>query len=82
MKYLKLFVLFIFPLALFAQEKVFFNARIFTADIRHPFAEAIAIKEKKILSVGSYDDVKKSVGAAAEWIDCKGNFLMPQTVKF
>jgi predicted amidohydrolase YtcJ len=77
MKYLKLFVFSIFPLALFAQEKVFYNARIFTADIRHPFAEAIAIKEKKILSVGSYDDVKKSAGISAEWIDCKGNFLMP-----
>jgi len=77
MKHLKLLLLFLLPLLLAAQEKVFYNARIFTADTRHPFAEAIAIKEKKIVAVGRYADVKKSVGTAAEWIDCKGNFLMP-----
>lgn len=77
MKHLKLLLLFFLPLLLTAQEKVFYNARIFTADIRHPFAEAIAIKEKKIVAVGRYADVKKSVGTAAEWIDCKGKFLMP-----
>lgn len=77
MKRLNLMLLFIFPLLLTAQEKVFYNARIFTADIKQPFAEAIVINGKRIVAVGRYSEVKKFAGAAAEWINCKGNFLMP-----
>jgi predicted amidohydrolase YtcJ len=77
MKRVKLSLIFFFPLLLIAQEKVFYNARIFTADSKHPFAEAIAIKEKKIVAVGNYNEVIRSVSANAELIDCKGSFLMP-----
>lgn len=77
MKYLKLILIFFIPHLLAAQEKIFFNALIFTADIKHPFAEAIAIKGKKIIAVGSFTEMKKNADAAAELIDCKGNFLMP-----
>ena len=58
MKWITLLLLFVLPLLLNAQEKVYFNARIFTADRDHPFAEAIAIKGKWIVAVGNYDDVK------------------------
>ncbi|MEI9912300.1 MAG: hypothetical protein WDO71_23165 [Bacteroidota bacterium] len=51
MKYLELLLAFCMPLLLAAQEKVFFNTRIFTADIQRPFAEAIAIKGKTIIAV-------------------------------
>src|SRR4030095_9368381 len=54
--------------------------RIFTANAEHPVAEAIAIKEKKIVAVGNYSEVKGSVSAKAELIDCKGAFLMPGVV--
>ena len=74
---LKLLLLFFFPLLLSAQEKIFYNARIFTADANHPFAEAIAISGKKIVAVGRTNDVQKAVGTAAEMINCNGNFLMP-----
>lgn len=77
MKYLKLLLIFFIPLVPVAQETFFFNARIFTADIQQPFAEAIAIKGKSILAVGSFTEVKKRAGAAATLIDCNGNFLMP-----
>ncbi len=77
MKYLELLLAFCMPLLLAAQEKVFFNTRIFTADIQRPFAEAIAIKGKTIIAVGTFTEVKKRVGAAAELIDGKGNFMMP-----
>ena len=77
MKVLTLLLLLHLPMMLTAQEKVFYNARIFTADNQHSFAEAIAISGKKITSVGRYDEVKKTVGAAAEWINCYGRFLMP-----
>ena len=77
MKQVKLLLFLFLPLLLAAQEKVFYNARIFTADALHPFADAIAIKGKKIVAVGTYDKVKKVVSPSAELIDCKGNFLMP-----
>ena len=60
-----------------AQEKVFFNAKIFTADPQKPFADAIAIKGKIISAVGNLHEVKGSVSVNAEWIDVKGGFLMP-----
>ncbi len=66
-----------FPLLVAAQEKVFYNARIFTADPQQPFAEAIAINGKIITAVGNYTAVKKKAGVHAEWIDLKGGFLMP-----
>ena len=77
---LKLLLLFFFPLLLSAQEKVLYNARIFTADENHPFAEAIAINGKKIVAVGRTSDVKKAVSPSAQMIDCNGNFLMPGLV--
>src|SRR5262245_8593804 len=77
MKPAKLLLFFILPLLLRAQEKVFFNAKIFTADRDHPFAEAIAIKGKWIVAVGNYDDVKRSVSINAQQIDLGGSLLMP-----
>ena len=77
MKPVSIVLLLILPLLLHAQEKVFYNAKIFTADRDHPFAEAIAIKGKWIVSVGNYEDVKRSVAVTAQQIDLGGSFLMP-----
>ena len=77
MKQVSLLLLFILPLLLRAQEKVFFNAKIFTADRAHPFAEAVATKGKWIVAVGNYNDVKRSVSKNAQQIDLGGSFLMP-----
>jgi len=77
MKPLSLFLFLILPLLLHTQEKVFYNAKIFTGDRDHPFAEAIAIKGKWIVAVGNYDEVKRSVGMSAEQNDLRGGFLMP-----
>lgn len=68
---------FILPLLLHSQENVFYNAKIFTADRDHPFAEAIAVKGKWIVAVGNYEDVKRSVAITAQQIDLGGSFLMP-----
>jgi predicted amidohydrolase YtcJ len=77
MKPQRLLLVFIFPLLVQAQEKVFYNAKIFTGEREHSFADAIAIKGKWIISVGNYDDVKRHVGMNAEQIDLHGSFLMP-----
>src|SRR5215469_14104203 len=52
-----------------AAERVFYNARIFTAETEHPYAEAVAIRGDKIVAVGSRADVEKKVGKQAERID-------------
>ena len=77
MKQISLLLFFTFPLFCIAQETVFFNAKIFTANPQKPFAEAIAVNGKVIIAVGNYNEVKKKASNNAEWIDLKGGFLMP-----
>lgn len=76
-KKLLIFLLLSFPLLVAAQEKVFYNAKIFTANAQSPYAEAIAWKGKIIIAVGSVDEVRKAVGKNAEWTDLNGGFVMP-----
>jgi predicted amidohydrolase YtcJ len=66
-----------FALAQTSDERVFFNAKIFTADSDHPYAEAVAIRGDKIVAVGNRDDATRAVGSKAESIDLKGYFLTP-----
>ena len=77
MRYTTLLLFFLLPVFCNAQLKIFYNARIFTSDVNHPFAEAVAISGKKIIAVGNYAEVKKAAGPSAEAVDCNGNFLMP-----
>ena len=60
-----------------AKEKIFYNAKIFTANINKPYAEAIAVRDDKIVAVGNYSEVKKTVSANALQIDLGGKFLLP-----
>jgi len=60
-----------------AQERILFNAKIFTAEPLNPYAEAIAIRGGRIVAVGTYAEVAKSVSADAERVDLKGKTLFP-----
>jgi predicted amidohydrolase YtcJ len=60
-----------------AVERLFYNARIFTAEPEHPYAEAVAIRGDKIVAVGSRVDVEKMVGKQAERVDLRGQWLLP-----
>jgi len=60
-----------------ASERIFFNAKIFTADPQNPYAEAIAIRGNKIAAVGTLPEVTKSVSANAERVDLRGKSLFP-----
>ena len=60
-----------------AAESVFYNARIFTAETEHPYAEAVAIRGNEIVAVGSRAEVEKRVGKQAERIDLHGQLLLP-----
>lgn len=58
-------------------EKILYNAKIFTADIAHPYAEAVAIRADKIVAVGNFESIKTSVGKDAALIDMRGGFILP-----
>jgi hypothetical protein len=60
-----------------AAERIFYNAKIFTGEPEHPYAEAVAIRGDKIVAVGSYADVKLAVGKDAKAIDLQGKTLLP-----
>ena len=53
------------------------NAKVYTVNKDQPEAEALAIKEGKIIFVGSNADAKKYTGDKTEVIDANGQFVMP-----
>jgi len=64
-------------LAVAADGRVLYNGKIFTAEPEHPYAEAVAIRGDKIVAVGNRGDVSKAIANDAEFVDLKGNFLIP-----
>jgi predicted amidohydrolase YtcJ len=60
-----------------ASERVFYNGKIFTGEPEHPYAEAVAIRGAKIVAVGSFAEVKQTLGKNAEAVDLKGKSLLP-----
>src|SRR6266566_4517662 len=60
-----------------AVERVFCNAKIFTAEPDHPYAEAVAIRNGKIVAVGSCSQVKSAAGKNNDFADLHGQSLLP-----
>jgi predicted amidohydrolase YtcJ len=75
----------LFSLCLFAcsQEQsqkadmVLNNAIVYTVNKNQPGADAVAVKDGKIIFTGTNEDVKKYIDSKTEVIDCKGQFVMP-----
>lgn len=60
-----------------AADLVLANAVVATMDESNPTAEAIAIKNGKILFVGLSNDAESFIGDSTEVIDLEGKFVMP-----
>ncbi|HQU59412.1 MAG TPA: amidohydrolase family protein [Saprospiraceae bacterium] len=58
-------------------DKILFNGNFYTVEEDTPLAEAIAIKDGRILLVGSNDEVEALQGKHTERIDLNGQFAMP-----
>lgn len=58
-------------------DLIVLNAKIRTMDSVKPFAEAIAVKQNKIIAVGKNAEIKKFADAATETIDARGKLLIP-----
>jgi predicted amidohydrolase YtcJ len=61
-------------------DRVYRNGVIFTANPRNGTAEALAIRNGRILYVGGNQGVTPFVGPATVSVDLKGRFLMPGLV--
>jgi predicted amidohydrolase YtcJ len=58
-------------------DVVLLHGRIYTVDSKHPWAEAIAVREGKILAVGSDGQIAKYRGPSTKIIDAKGRLVLP-----
>lgn len=58
-------------------DLVLTNARIYTVDERNPFAEAMAIRDGRILAVGRAADVEPLVGFHSRRADLGGRTVVP-----
>ena len=59
-----------------SQDQVFSNAKVFTGDPEHPYAEAVAIRDGKILAVGNLREVTRAA-PEAKLTDVAGKSLFP-----
>lgn len=53
------------------------DARIYTLNARQPWAEALAIKEGKIVAVGSNKQIRALGGSSSKTVDAKGHLVLP-----
>lgn len=60
-----------------AADKIMINGKIVTVDNNSSIAEAVAIKDGKILATGSTSEIKKLAGKRTEVIDLVGKTMLP-----
>ena len=58
-------------------KQIYFNGDILTMNDKQPQVEALAIKDGKILAVGSKDEVFKLKDSKTQLVDLKGKTLLP-----
>jgi predicted amidohydrolase YtcJ len=63
-----------------AADRVYRNGTVFTADSQDSIAQAVAIREGRIVYVGSNEGAARFIGPATKVTDLQGRFLMPGLV--
>jgi len=58
-------------------DAIYANGEIWTGNPELPWAEALAVKDDKILAIGTVDDVSKVSGPKTDYHDLKGRFVSP-----
>lgn len=61
-------------------EYIIYNAKIWTADTKNEWADALWVCNDKILAVGRYEDIIKDASAHVKHIDMHGQFVIPSFV--
>jgi predicted amidohydrolase YtcJ len=73
-------VVVLFPVALFAQgapDLIIHHAKVFTGDAAHRFAEAVAIRDNKIVAVGTNAEIAAIADDKTKRIDAGGRVVVP-----
>lgn len=69
------------PISLFAEREaadlILLNGKIFTADSKNSFVEAVAIRNDRIIQVGASSEITKLAGAKTRRIDLQGHAVVP-----
>jgi len=60
-----------------AADTVIINARIYTVNTADPWAEAVAVRDGRILAVGSANDISRRKGRETKVIDAGGRLVLP-----
>ncbi len=58
-------------------DTILLHGRIYTVDSQHPWAEALAIRDGKIVAVGSDREVGRLGGPSTQVINAKGRLVLP-----
>ena len=61
----------------FSPDLIIFNGKVITVDTDFSVAEAVAIKDTKIIGVGTNADIKKLAGENTQMMDLKGTTVLP-----
>lgn len=60
-----------------AADFVFLNGKVYTLDAAAPWAEAVAVRDDRIVYVGDKDGATALIGDATQRIDLEGRLLLP-----
>src|SRR5262250_2463821 len=58
-------------------DTIYTNGEVITVNDAQPSAEAVAVKDGKILAVGARDEVMRRQGPSTEVVDLKGRTMVP-----
>lgn len=58
-------------------DLVLFNGKVVTVDNRFSIAQAVAIKDDKIIAVGTNEKIKALAGGHTEVLNLKGKTVLP-----
>jgi predicted amidohydrolase YtcJ len=58
-------------------ERIFSNARVYTAHGRRPWAEAVGVTDGVVRAVGALDEVRRDMRPGVEEIDLGGRLVIP-----
>jgi predicted amidohydrolase YtcJ len=61
-------------------DTVLMNAKIYTVNSRQPWAQALAVREGKIIAVGSDEAIEAYQGPSTKIVDAKGHLMLPGLV--
>ncbi|MBZ5681626.1 MAG: amidohydrolase [Acidobacteriia bacterium] len=60
-----------------AADTIVLDTRIYTVNQKQPWAEAVAVRDAKIVAVGSNKDIEAYRGTSTKVIDAKGRLVLP-----